>query len=256
VALSPADDALIRIERPLGLDSDGLLVASVLSKEVAAGSTHVVIDMPIGRTAKVRSNAGAADLTARLYAVASEFGLHLRVETSDGSQPVGRGIGPALEAFDVLAVLRGEPGAPDDLRQRALALAGSVLELGGKAGAGDGAALAREVLDNGVAWAKFQAICEAQGGMRVPPVAAYQHTVTARHVGRVVAIDNRCLARVAKLAGAPKAAAAGVSFHAPLGTVVAPGMPLLTIHAQSRGELAYAREFAESQRGLFTLQEM
>jgi thymidine phosphorylase len=255
IALSPADDVLIRIERPLGLDSDGLLVASVLSKKVAAGATHVVIDIPVGGTAKVRSTDAAASLTVRLHAVAREVGLQLRVETSDGSQPVGRGIGPALEAFDVLAVLRSEAHAPADLRERALKLAGCVLELGGKAPAGGGLALARHVLDSGAAWTKFQAICEAQGGMRVPPVAPFQHTLSARHAGRVIAIDNRCLARIAKLAGAPKAAAAGVTFNAPLGTLVTPGQTLLSIHAQSRGELAYALEYAESQHGMIALQD-
>ena len=54
VRLSPADDVLIRVERPLDLDSPGQLVASVLSKKAAAGATHVLIDMPVGLTAKVR----------------------------------------------------------------------------------------------------------------------------------------------------------------------------------------------------------
>ena len=189
------------------------------------------------------------------HAVAREFGLQLRVVTSDGSQPVGRGIGPALEAADVLAVLRGEADAPADLRERALALAGAVLELAGKAAPGAGAAAARQVLDNGAAWTKFQAICAAQGGMRAPPVAPFRHSLCARHAGRVIAIDNRCLARIAKLAGAPKAPAAGVSFQAPLGALVVPGQTLLTIHAQSRGELAYALEYAESLHSLISLQE-
>ena len=55
VHLSPADDILIAIERQLDLDSEGQLIASVLSKKAAAGSTHVLIDMPVGPTAKVRS---------------------------------------------------------------------------------------------------------------------------------------------------------------------------------------------------------
>ena len=254
VALSPADDVLIRIERPLGLDSDGLLVASVLSKKVAAGSTHIVIDIPVGRTAKIRSMDAANALASRMQAVAAEFGMQLRVVISDGSQPVGRGIGPALEARDVLAILRGQPDCPADLRERALLLAGSVLELGGKAEAGTGLALARSVLDSGAAWRKFQAICEAQGGLREPPVAPYHEPVLARHAGRVVAIDNRCLARIAKLAGAPKAAAAGVTFHAPLGTMVEPGQPLLTVHAQSGGELRYALAYARSLSNLVSVQ--
>jgi hypothetical protein len=55
VRLIPADDILIQVERPLDLDSEGQLVASVLSKKAAAGSTHVLIDLPAGPTAKVRS---------------------------------------------------------------------------------------------------------------------------------------------------------------------------------------------------------
>ena len=106
VRLSPADDILIRIERPLDFDSDGQLVASVLSKKVAAGSTHVLIDIPIGPTAKVRSSSAAALLEARLLATAQALGLNLSVLRTDGFQPVGYGIGPALEARDVLSVLR------------------------------------------------------------------------------------------------------------------------------------------------------
>lgn len=255
VSLSPADDLLIRVERPLGLDSDGLLVASVLSKKVAAGSTHVVIDMPVGRTAKVRSAEAAQALCRRLQAVGDMLGISVRTIVTDGSQPVGRGIGPALEAMDVLSVLQNSPAAPDDLRQRALLLAGSVLELGGKAAPGAGVALARSVLESGAAWRKFQAICEAQGGLRVPPKAGCTHVLTALHRGEVVAIDNRRLARIAKLAGAPKAPAAGILFHAPLGTRVEVGQPLLTIHAESPGELAYALAFATAQENLISLQD-
>ncbi|MET3133571.1 thymidine phosphorylase [Oxalobacteraceae bacterium GrIS 1.11] len=256
VSLSPADDMLIRVERPLGLDSEGLLVASVLSKKIAAGSTHVVIDLPVGRSAKIRSPEAARALGARLVAVGARLGITVRTVISDGNQPVGRGIGPALEAFDVLAVLQDQVGAPDDLRQRALTLAASVLELGGKAAAGAGLALARATLDSGAAWRKFQAICEAQGGMRTPPTAAHTHVLLSRHRGRVVAVDNRRLGAIAKLAGAPTSPAAGVSFHTPLDSHVEAGQPYLTIHAESPGELAYARAYAESQPDVIFLQEI
>jgi thymidine phosphorylase len=255
VSLSPADDLLIRVERPLDLDSEGLLVASVLSKKLAAGSTHVLIDIPVGRTAKVRSAEAAAALGTRLRDVGQALGLTVETMVSDGTQPVGRGVGPALEARDVLAVLQGEAGAPQDLRQRALALAGHVLELGGRCAAGQGAALASRTLDSGAAWAKFQAICEAQGGMRLPPVAGFTHVVTARHAGRVVAIDNRRLAQLAKLAGAPAAPAAGLELHTSVGRAVQVGEPLLTLHAESAGELAYAAGYAQAQEHLMTIEQ-
>jgi thymidine phosphorylase len=247
VRLSPADDVLIRVERPLDLDSPGQLVASILSKKAAAGATHVLIDMPVGLTAKVRSAHEASHLTHQLEQVGRALGIHVRVVHTDGLAPVGRGIGPALEARDVLAVLRGQAQGPDDLARRGLALAGDILEFGGAAAKGNGLALATAVLEDGRAWAKFQQICEAQGGMREPPAAPHRQPVPALRSGTVIAIDNRRLARIAKLAGAPKSPCAGIDLHVRLGAVVERGQPLFTLHAQTPGELGYALEYATSQ---------
>lgn len=246
VRLSPADDILIRIERALDLDSEGQLIASILSKKVAAGSTHVVLDMPVGPTAKVRDAAAAAALSAALTEVAHAMGLEVMVVTSDGSQPVGRGIGPALEARDVLSVLRMEKDAPMDLHDKSVALAGHVLELSGNVRKGEGALVADRTLHEGRALKKFMAICEAQGGFREPTFADHTAPVTAPRAGVVEAIDNRRLARVAKLAGAPHDLRAGLDVHVKLGQRVAAGQPLFTIHAESPGELGYARTFVES----------
>ncbi|MBC2771107.1 MULTISPECIES: thymidine phosphorylase family protein [Alcaligenaceae] len=244
VRLSPADDVLIRIQRPLDFDSDGQLVASVLSKKVAAGSTHVLIDMPVGPTAKVRSDSSADSLAARLRHTAEAVGLQLGIYRSDGTQPVGVGIGPALEARDVLKVLNNDADAPADLKERAIALAGALLELAPGSASGTGIQRARAVLHSRQALAKFLAICEAQGGFREPPQAALTADVAAPLEGRITAIDNRRLARIAKLAGAPTSPAAGLETALRVGNTVQHGQPLFTVHAQSRGELAYALEYA------------
>jgi thymidine phosphorylase len=253
VRLSPADDTLIRVERPLDFDSDGQLVASVLSKKAAAGATHVVIDMPVGPTAKVRSTAAAESLSLRLQVVGTALGLRLRIEQTDGSQPVGRGIGPALEARDLLAVLQNAADAPADLRERAIRLAGAVLELADAAPAGFGPATAARVLADGRAWHKFQAICKAQGGMREPPRSSISHVVTASSAGMVSGFDNRRLSRLAKLAGAPGSPAAGLDLHVHSGERVARGQPLFTVHAQAPGELAYALEYLAKQQNIIVL---
>jgi putative thymidine phosphorylase len=244
--LSPADDLFVRIERELDIDTEGQLVASVLSKKIAAGATHVVIDIPVGPTAKVRSQAEAEQLAARMTHVAKHFGLALRCLITDGSQPVGRGIGPALEARDVLAVFQGLADAPQDLRQRAALVAGAVLEIGGVAAPGHGQALALQTLDNGQAWERFQRICQAQGGLREPPRATHVEPLVAPLSGRVNRIDNRKLSRLAKLAGAPERPAAGVELRVRLGEQVQAGQPLLLLHAQSTGELAYALDYARN----------
>lgn len=245
VCLSPADDILIRVEQALDIDGPGQLVASVLSKKIAAGSTHVLIDIPVGPTAKVRTHTRAQELAANLQSVAEACGLTVRTVISDGTQPVGFGIGPALEARDVLAVLRGDPAAPQDLRSRAIDLAGAVLELGGATASGWGRSLAEAILSDGRALAKFMAICKAQGGFREPPRAPLQHVIEASRAGRLAAIDNRVLARIAKLAGAPRSPSAGVELHVKLGDWVEKGQPLLTVHGETQGELAYALAFAD-----------
>ncbi|MDX8450689.1 thymidine phosphorylase family protein [Mesorhizobium captivum] len=253
VRLSPADDVLIRVERALDLDSEGQLVASVMSKKIAAGSSHLVLDLPVGPTAKIRSEAAAEMLSSRLSAVATAFGLRSRIVLTDGTQPVGRGIGPALEAHDVLRVLQRSADAPIDLRERACALAGALLELAGRARTGEGQQLAARTLDDDRAWAKFQRICEAQGGMRVPPTAMQRLPILAPSAGVVRSIDNRRIAKLAKLAGAPDAKAAGVELHVRLGDPVAVGEPLCTVHAQTPGELRYAMDYASAGAAIFEI---
>lgn len=254
VSLSPADDALISVERPLDLDSPAQLVASVISKKLAAGSTHAIIDIPVGPTAKVRSHVAARKLGNLLEHVGGELGLAVQPIYTDGLQPVGRGIGPALEARDVLAVLRRTQGAPLDLRERALQLAGALLEFCGAAPEGEGYVIAAKLLDSGQALAKFLAICDAQGGYREPPHASFTHVVLATRAGRIVEVGNRRLARIAKLAGAPKAPAAGIDLHVACWSRVETGAPLFTLHAESPGELQYALDALAIGPDLFRLE--
>jgi thymidine phosphorylase len=256
VRLSPADDVIIRIERALDIDTEGQMIASVLSKKIAAGSTHLVLDVPVGPTAKVRTTESANVLSAGLMAVADAFGIRARVTIGDGQQPIGRGIGPALEAYDVLAVLQGAKDAPQDLRARAVTLAGVLIELAGAAPEGQGETLATMALDDGRAWAKFQRICEAQGGMRKPPKSSHRRPLLAERAGRVEEIDNRKLAKLAKLAGAPDDKAAGVELHVKVGSSVSAGQPLCIVHAESPGELAYALHFASANPGIIKVEEL
>jgi len=162
--LSPADDVLISVERPLSLDSPGQMVASILSKKIAAGSNHLVLDIPIGPTAKVRSMPEAQRLRRLFEYVARRLNLSLDVVITDGRQPIGNGVGPVLEARDVMRVLENHPLAPQDLRQKSLRLAGRLLECDPDIRGGDGYAIARDILDSGRALKKMMAIIEAQGG--------------------------------------------------------------------------------------------
>ena len=155
----------------------------------------------------------------------------------------------------MLRVLRRDAGAPADLRARALQLAAMLLEMGGAAAVGQGLARATAVLDSGAAWNKFCAICEAQGGMREPPLSRFQHAVLARRSGLVAHVNMRSLAKAAKLAGAPADKAAGIEMHVRLGDEVERGQPLFTMHADTTGELHYALDFLETHQETMSVEE-
>ena len=246
VKLSPADDLLIYVEKALNIDSEAQMVASVLSKKAAAGSTHVLIDIPFGKTAKVRSHEEALKMKYYFEAVGESIGLHIFVLITDGSQPVGKGIGPALEALDVLSVLENKTDAPQDLKERAVIIAGKILEIAKKCPDGEGQKMAEQIINSGKAFEKFKAICLAQGDFKLPVKGEFKYDIISEKNGIVKEIDNRKLAQIAKLAGAPKSPGAGICFNAPLGKIISKGEILYTIYAEGKGQLDYVKEYLKA----------
>jgi thymidine phosphorylase len=248
--LAPVDDLLITVERPLSIDSHGQLVASILAKKLAAGSTHLLIDIPVGPTAKVRQMSEALQLRKLFEYVGDRMGIHLEVIITDGRQPVGNGIGPVLEARDVMAVLQNEPGAPADLRQMALRLAGRIIEFDPDIRGGHGFAIARDILDSGRALNKMNRIIEAQGrnDKHLQP-GKLSFDITATADGVVTAIDNLRMARIARMAGAPMDKGAGVDLMKKLGDEVAAGDILYRVHAEFPSDFDFAREACSTNTG-------
>jgi thymidine phosphorylase len=244
--LAPADDILITVERPMEVDTEAQMVASILAKKKTVGATHVLIDIPVGISAKVRTFARAERLSTLFQSVAREIDLRLDVLTTEAHGPVGRGIGPRLEALDVIAVLKREPDAPPDLREKSLYLAARLLEMTGVAAPAGGYRAAQQALDSGRAWEVFNRIIDAQGRREFPAPAAFSARVQSFQDGRIREIDCWEIARVAKRAGAPANIAAGVRLLKTIGEVAARGEPLFEIHAESEAQLAFARAYAES----------
>jgi thymidine phosphorylase len=253
IKLSPADDIIIRVERALDVDGEGQMIASVLSKKKAIGSTHVVIDIPVGKTAKVRTEKDAEKLKYYFKVVARAIGLKVKILLTDGSQPVGKGIGPSLEAMDILSVLRNEENAPTDLRERALLIAANIIDLATKSNKGTGLIEAEKILSSGRAYEKFMAICKAQGDFKEPKYALYKKGICATKNGIVTKIDNRRLAKVAKLAGAPEDPTAGIQLLTPLKTKIKKGDVLFIIYSESQGELKYALEYLRLEKDIITI---
>ena len=242
VDLSPVDDEIIRAENPLSIDPPGQLVASVLSKKVSVGSTHVVVDVPYGEGAKVESLVAARELADDVKRVGEHLNLDVTCAITHGTDPIGRGVGPILEARDVLAVLEGD--GPESLRLKSIRLTEMLLEHCGVD------ASATEILDSGRALERFRRIVAAQNGdpnvdsTDLEPGSATT-TVRAERDGIATRVDNRQLCDLARRAGAPKDAGAGLEIHRTVGEPVDAGDDLYTIRAETAGKLAEAETLAD-----------
>jgi len=248
--LAPVDDLLISVERPLGIDSQGQMVASILSKKLAAGSTHLIIDIPVGPTAKVRHMRQALALRKLFEFVGDHLNIHLEVMITDGRQPIGKGIGPVLEARDVMQVLNNDPDAPADLRQKSLLLAGRIIEFDPDVRGGQGYAIARDILESGRAYEKMHEIIKAQGEREIdlqPGELCYQ--VCAQRDGVVTSIDNFQMSKVARLAGAPMDKKAGVDLLKKLGDKVKKGETLYQIYAEFPADFNFSTNLAQQESG-------
>ncbi len=250
VNLSPADDVLISVERPLSIDTPEQMVASILSKKIAAGSTHLLIDMPVGPTAKIRSNIHAQSVRKLFEFVASRLGLVTEIIITDGTGPIGRGIGPALEARDVLEVLDGNPHAPADLREKSIRLAGRLLEYDPRLAGGRGEQRARELLEGGDAREALESMIEAQGPPPRPaPIGSLVFEAPAPRDGVVTQIDCFRIARIARTAGAPNDPGAGIDLRKKPGDIVRKGEPLYRIHGLDQSDFSAACEAADEDSG-------
>lgn len=242
VDLATADDKLIRVRHSLSLDPEGMLLASILAKKKAVGSTHVLIDIPLGRDTKIKTKKRADHLKRLFIKIGARIGMKVKVIITDGTQPVGNGIGPLLEARDVLWLFRRSEKRPLDLEEKSLDLAEVML---GMAGIKNARKKAMEILASGEAYQKFQEIIKAQGGdPNVDPdkmkLAKFSYTYNAPKTGTVRDIDNRSIAKIARIAGAPKDQGAGIYLYKHEKYKVKKGEPVFTIYSDNKMKLQYA----------------
>ncbi len=247
VNLAAADDKLIIVRHPLALDPPGLMLASIMAKKKAVGSTHVIIDIPLGIGAKTKDLGEAKFLGMQFRELGEKFGINVKSVITDGSKPIGRGIGPVLEARDVLSVLRNDVKAPKDLRKKSLYLAAELLELSGVVHQGEGFRIVRDILSSGRAYKVMRRIIKLQGGD--PDVSIdslkpgkYEFTLNSPRTGLIKFLSDDLVSRIARAAGAPVSKKAGIYLYRNAGDYVKRGQPVLTIHSESEDSLENAKE--------------
>ena len=245
--LAPADDKIIRVERPMNIDAKSQLLASVLAKKASVSATHVLVDIPIGKGSKMTNKNHALHLKKEFEEISSKLGMKIKVVITDGSQPIGNGIGPALEARDVLYILKRDNKRPLDLEKKSLMLAGIMLEMSGKIKKGKGFKKAKDILESGMAYKKFIEIIKEQGGKepRKIKIGKFRHDFSAKRNFRIKHINNRSISRIARVAGAPDDKGAGIYLYKHVGDGVKKGEKIFTIYAHNKIELEFAKQALE-----------
>ncbi len=243
--LAPADDKIIRVERPLSIDAESQLLASVMAKKASVSATHVLIDIPTGKGAKLPDRKRALKLKKNFENLAKKIGINVKVIITNGKEPVGNGIGPALEARDVLWVLKGDSRGPSDLRQKSLLMAGVMLEMADKTSKGSGLKMATGILESSGAYKKMVEIIKMQGKKVIEPskikLGKVKYDVIAKNKGVVKEISNRAISKIARVAGAPEFSGAGLYLYKHIGDKVKKGDKLFTVYCHDKGKLEYVK---------------
>ena len=235
VNLAAADDKLIKVRHPLHLDPESLMLASILAKKIAVGSTHVLIDIPLGPEAKTKNKKIAKGMAKHFKKIAKRFGQKVKVLFTDGLQPIGNGVGPILEARDVLKVLKQTKDRPMDLERKSLELATEMLKMVGKRNAKE---LCSEILKSGRAYNKMKEIIRSQGGnpdidIKDLKTAKCEIHIKAEKSGKIQNISNHGIASLGLACGAPVDKEAGLYLWIHLGKHVKKGDKIITLYTKT-----------------------
>lgn len=248
-SFSATEDLLLGLEKALGISTPQQIVASILANKIAMGITHLLIDIPVGKTAKIRNMTEAMSLRKLFEYVGDMLSMTIDVVVTDGTEPVGNGIGPVLEARDVMKVLRCREDAPQDLREKSLFLAGRVLEFDPELRGGQGYYQAREILDSGRALEVMSQLVHAQGKLSPPPLGQLTRDITADVAGVIEEIDGAQINRIAMMAGAPLDKGAGLDLFKKVGDTVEKGEIIYRIYASKPTSFAFTNGLAEGYSG-------
>ena len=256
--IAPADDEIIKVEEVLLFESYDKILISIMAKKVAFGSNHVVIDIPFGKTTKVKNLSDANLLKSKFEKLAKRFGIKIEVLVHKTEEPAGRGLGPLLETREALRVLEQDPEMSVDLEARAINLAGSLLELC----LSDSPKKQRDeilgkykncynwatdLLESGLALQKMKQIIKAQGGD--PKIKSedlrpgkYSFEYRASEKSEISGFDIKNLTVVARVLGAPDMKKSGIYLNKKIGEPIEKGDTICTFYSESMYNLKEGKE--------------
>lgn len=200
------------VERQIGITQQEHIAASILAIKLSAGITHLVVDIPVGPKSRIKNTNEAMRLRKLIEYVGDMLSIEIDAVITDGSEPIGNGVGAVLEARDVMKVLRNKDDAPQDLREKSLFLAGRMLEFDPKLRGGQGYHVAKEILNSGRALEVMNRIIHAQGKAPQPQLGHLTRDIVSNVSGVVEAIDNARINKIGIWAGAGQYPGAGLDL--------------------------------------------
>lgn len=255
INLAPADDKIIKVEYPLSIDPDSQMLASVIAKKKSVNARYLLVDIPVGRGAKINNIEKGKELSNAFVKIATKLGIKTRCIITDGSSPIGNGIGPALEARDILIALNYEKFKKDknikipyDLINKSLDMAANIFEMvyNDKK---DYRKIAEKILKT-KALKKMKEIIELQEGypeitMDDIKIGEKFCDIKSKFKGNIKFISNWKISQIARAAGSPYDKSAGIYLKISVGDFVKKNDTLFTIHSSSSTKLQNAIDLAE-----------
>ena len=242
--LAPADKKLFALRDATGAtDCLELIAASIMSKKLAEGIDGLVLDVKVGRGSLIRDRAEARRLAELMITIGRRMEVRMQALLTDMNQPLGFAVGNALEVMEVSQTLQGQ--GPADLVGLSVEIAARMIYLGEPSRSLESARdQAQQLLADGSAFAKLQAVIEAQGGdpnvlqqFELLPNASGEHIISSPRAGFVSRINADDIGRAAALLGAGRDAmddaidpAVGVILQSKVGDEVMEGSRLCALY--------------------------
>jgi pyrimidine-nucleoside phosphorylase len=165
--IAPADRKLYALrDATATVEAIPLIVASIMSKKLAAGLGALALDVKSGTGAFMQDEARARELARALVATGNSFGVRTEALLTDMNQPLGRAVGHAEEVIECVEILRGEEDErARPVRELSVELAARMVALSKLEGSIESArARVVRALVSGEALETFRRNVEAQGG--------------------------------------------------------------------------------------------
>ncbi len=253
--LAPADGKMYALRDVTGtIESIPLIAASIMSKKLAVGGSHLLLDVKVGTGAFMKTFASARELAAAMVEIGRLAGMHTVAAITSMQQPLGRAIGNALEIAEAIAILHGQ--GPQDVSELCYHEAAELLVMTGKAQSmAEADTLVQQAIRSGAAVAKLAEVIAAQEGdprqieqPNLLPSAPVRNMLTAPRSGYIAGIQAEHVGLVSMHLGAGRFKKGdqidhrtGLILQAKMGDYLHANDPLVEIHARSEAEAASVR---------------